>query len=96
MEIKHLTPAEKWERLTFADDFIFYKVLEKNLDFTQELLELLLDIKIDHIEQPAAQKDFKTDYFSKGARFDVYVKDGARRPVAVQEMHTHFLRVFSL
>ncbi len=73
----HLTPAQMWEQLTFADDFIFYKVLEKNLDFTQELLELLLDIKIDHIEQPIPQKDCKSNYFSKGARFDVYVKDTA-------------------
>ncbi len=91
METKHLTPAEKWERLTFADDFIFYKVLEKNLDFTQELLELLLDIKIDHIEQPAAQKDFKADYFSKGARFDVYVKDGTGRCFDIEIQTSHFL-----
>ena len=89
METKHLTPAEKWERLTFADDFIFYKVLEKNLDFTQELLELLLDIKIDHIEQPAAQKGFKTDYFSKGARFDVYVKDGTGRCFDIEIQTSH-------
>ncbi len=87
----HLTPAQMWEQLTFADDFIFYKVLEKNLDFTQELLELLLDIKIDHIEQPIPQKDCKSNYFSKGARFDVYVKDGTGRCFDIEIQTAHFL-----
>ncbi len=89
--LKPLTPAQKWEQLTFADDFIFYKVLEKNLDFTQELLELLLDIKIDHIEQPSPQKDCKPHYFSKGARFDVYVKDGTGRCFDIEIQTSHFL-----
>ena len=90
MSYTQLTPAQKWEQLTFADDFIFYKVLEKNLDFTQELLELLLDIKIDHIELSTAQKDCKVDYFSKGARFDVYVKDGTGRCFDIELQTSHF------
>ena len=60
MPEKHkLSPAEKWERLTFADDFIFCRVLEKNLDVTKEILELLLDIQIDRVELSSAQKTVK-------------------------------------
>ena len=40
---------------------------------------MLLGIKIDRIEQPLAEHALKTDYNSKGIRFDVYVKDGTGR-----------------
>ena len=43
----------------------------------KELLELLLDIKIDRLERPQSEKQFKTDFVSRGIRFDVYVKDTA-------------------
>ena len=53
---KHLTPAEKWERATLADNFIFCKVMTENPDLCKELLEMLLTIKIDRIEQPLAAR----------------------------------------
>ena len=91
MPEKHkLSPAEAWEKLTFADDFIFCKVLEKNLDFTKELLELLLNIQIDRVELSSAQKDCKSNYLSKGARFDVYVKDGTGRCFDIEIQTSHF------
>lgn len=90
MKSNHLTPAEKWEQLTFADDFVFCRILEKNPDVTKELLELLLDIKIERIEKPAAQKDCKTDYLSRGARFDVYVKDGTGRCFDIEIQTANF------
>ena len=89
-ETKNLSPAEKWEQLTFADDFIFCKVLEKNLDFTKELLELLLNIQIERVELSSAQKDCKSNYLSKGARFDVYVKDGTGRCFDIEIQTSHF------
>ena len=90
MPEKHkLSPAEKWERLTFADDFIFCRVLEKNLDVTKEILELLLDIQIDRVELSSAQKDCKTDYLRKGVRFDVYVKDGSGRCFDIEIQTSH-------
>ena len=49
---KNLTPLEKWERMTLADNFIFCKVMEENPEVCKELLEMLLDIKIDRIETP--------------------------------------------
>ena len=74
-EMHELTPAEKWERATLADNFIFCKVMTANPDLCKELLELLLNIKIERIEIPVAERSFKVDYDSKGIRFDVYVKD---------------------
>ena len=76
---KELTPLEKWNSLTLADNFIFCKVLEENPDVCKELLEMLLDIKIGRIERPKSEQAFKTDFDSRGIRLDVYVKDGTGR-----------------
>ena len=92
-EKKKMTLAEKWESLTFANNFIFCKVLEDNPDITKEILELLLDIQIDHIEQPASQKEFKVDFDSRGIRFDVYVKDGGGRSFDIEIQTSHFLNL---
>ncbi len=46
----NLTPAEKWENATIANNFIFYKVMHNNPDICKRLLEILLEIEIDHIE----------------------------------------------
>ncbi len=78
-EKTNLSPAEKWERLTFADNYIFCKVMETNPDVCKEMLELLLNIKIDRIEMPETERTMKTDFNSKGIRLDVYVKDGTGR-----------------
>ena len=87
---KTLTPAQRWERLTFADDYIFCRVLSQNLEITKELLEILLDIKIDHVEQAASQKENKVDFLSKGVRFDVYVKDGTGRCFDIEIQTSHY------
>ena len=84
-----LTPLEKWERLTFADNFIFCKVLEDNPDVCKELLELLLDIKIERIAQPVSERYFKTDFDSRGIRFDVYVKDENGRSFDIEIQTSH-------
>lgn len=77
-EIK-LSSAEKWEKLTFADNYIFCKVMETNPDVCKEMLELLLNIKIERIEIPKTEYTIKTDYDSRGIRLDVYVKDETGR-----------------
>ncbi len=68
-----------WDSLTFADNFIFCRVLEEHPEICQEILEMILGIKIDHVERPESEKQIKTDYHSHGIRFDVYVKDRAGR-----------------
>ena len=66
---------KKFEDLTFADHYIFEKVLHENQDICQELLERLLKIKIDHITYPEIEKTISPYYETKGVRLDVYVKD---------------------
>ncbi len=89
MQRHELTPAQKWERLTLADNFIFCKVLEDNPEVCRHLIEILLNIKIDRIEKPAAEKSLKTDFISHGIRFDVYVKDGNGRSFDIEIQTTH-------
>ena len=42
--------SEKWENLTFANNFIFYKVLRHNPEACKHIIEMLLDIKIEKME----------------------------------------------
>ena len=65
------------EELTFTDDFMFGYVLH-NPEICKELLEQLLQIKIDHVEYPKLQETINSYYDSKGVRLDVYVKDSNR------------------
>lgn len=76
---KKLTLAEKWEKLTFSDNYIFCKVMELNHDVCKEMLELLLNIEIERIEILESERTMKVDYDSKGIRLDVYVKDESGR-----------------
>jgi len=65
------------EELTFTDDFMFGHIMQ-NKEICTELLECLLNIKIDHIEYPELQKSLSAFYETKGVRLDVYVKDSDR------------------
>ena len=65
------TLEEKWEKATIANNFIFYKVMHNNPDVCKELLEILLQIKIDHIEMHT-EESVQIDYDKKGVRLDVY------------------------
>ena len=73
-EGKQLTPEEKWEKATIANNFIFYKVMRNHPDVCKELLEILLEMEIDHIEMHG-EKIIETDFDSKSIRLDVYAKD---------------------
>ena len=77
MEIKELTPEEKWNRATIANDFVFYKVMRDNPDVCQRLLEILLEIDIETISMNC-QEVIDIDWKSKGVRLDVYVKGSDR------------------
>ena len=62
-----------------AEVFFRLTYWEMNPDICNEKLELLLNIKIDRIEIPEAERAIKADYDSRGIRLDVYVKDGTGR-----------------
>lgn len=66
-----LTPEKKWEQATIANNFIFYKIMRNNPDVCKELLEILLEIKIDHIDM-RQEEEVAIDYGKKAIRLDVY------------------------
>ncbi|MBQ3800075.1 MAG: Rpn family recombination-promoting nuclease/putative transposase [Treponema sp.] len=59
-------------QLVFSDDFMFGAVMREP-DICKGVLELLLQVKIDHIEYPELQKSISPFYSKKGVRLDVYV-----------------------
>ena len=66
---------KEYEELCFTDDFMFCKVLSNNSELCQELLELVLGIKISRIELVEGQKSIEHTYDGRGIRLDVYVED---------------------
>ena len=74
------------EELTFTDDFMFGYVLH-NPEICKELLEQLLQIKIDHVEYPKLQETINSYYDSKGVRLDVYVKDSDKETKALMNFN---------
>lgn len=71
---KELTLSKQWEELTIANNFMFYKVMRNNPDICKELLEILLEFKIERIEM-LQEEEIYVDFGSKGVRLDVYAKD---------------------
>ena len=72
-DVKNLTPEEKWEQATIANNYIFYKVMHENPDICKELLEILLEMKIDRIEI-YQEKELLAEFGKKGIRMDVYAR----------------------
>ena len=70
-EMYEVSLDEKWKNATIANNFIFYKVMHNNPDVCKELLEILLEIKIDKIEMKQ-EETIEIDYGKKGVRLDVY------------------------
>lgn len=78
MENQHsMSPEEKWENATIANNFIFYKVMRNNPDTCKHLLEILLEIEIERIDI-YQEETIDVDYASKGIRLDVYVKSATQ------------------
>ena len=69
-----LTPEQKWEQATLADNFIFYKVMRNHPDACQHLIEILLNVKIEKMEMHN-EEVMDIDHDSKAIRLDVYIKD---------------------
>ncbi|WP_318662850.1 Rpn family recombination-promoting nuclease/putative transposase [Treponema sp.] len=63
-----------WHELGITDDFIFCKVMQ-NESICRQMLELLLNIKIDRLDYVQNQYSISPDYNSHSIRLDVYVKD---------------------
>ena len=66
--------AKKYEELTFHDDFMFSKILEKNPAMCRVLLELVLDHKVGDLAGVNREKPIQITANGKGVRFDVYAE----------------------
>ena len=67
--------SPSWEELTFANNFLFCKIMESEPELCRRILEVLLGIKISHLKAPQAEKTMYETLDSKSVRFDVYAKD---------------------
>ena len=65
---------DKWKSATLSNNFIFYKVMRDHIPACQKLIEMLLNIKIEHIELHT-EEVIEIDFGAKGIRLDVYITD---------------------
>lgn len=69
--------SKPWNELTFADNYIFCKVMLDE-ELCKKFIEILLGIKIAKIEYLNTENQIENYYDSRGVRLDVYVKDSDR------------------
>ncbi|MBO4403868.1 MAG: Rpn family recombination-promoting nuclease/putative transposase [Treponema sp.] len=74
---RKLTPEERWEKATLADNFIFYKVMRHHPDACRHLLEMLLNVRISRMEMHN-EETIDLDHDKKGIRLDIFVKEENR------------------
>lgn len=66
-----------YQELTFADDFMFCKVLVDNPELAIKLVEISTGRKVHHIVLLKDQYSISATYAGRGVRFDVYFEDDA-------------------
>ena len=69
--------SKPWNELTFADNYIFCKVMLDE-ELCKKFIEILLDISISKIEYLNTENLVENYYDSRGVRRDVYVMDSDR------------------
>ena len=58
--------------------------MSENLDICKEFLEMLLNIQIESISLAQPEKTLDVDFFAKGIRLDVFVKDETDRSYDIE------------
>ena len=76
---------EKWESLTFTDNFIFSHVMHDE-NICRQVVELILGVRIGKIHYLSAQDEHKTDPDSMRIIMDVFLRDENR--IITVEMQT--------
>ena len=82
--------AKRIEDLTFGDEYLFEEVM-KNKELCKLFIETFLEIPdIVDIEYVGAEESYKSSFWSKGVRFDIYIKgqDGVAYVVELQRADT--------
>lgn len=91
-ERKRKTRVKTYDELTFADDFMFCKIMENNEDICRELIELILDIKIKIVHDVRKQKPIEIIPDGKGIRLDVQmIGDDTVFNLEMQNVHKYDL-----
>ena len=80
--------AKSFDDLTFANDFMFCKVLTKRPDLLVELTELITGRKVKEIRNLEGQKSVRITHDGKGVIYDVYFEDGGEGTAYEIEMQT--------
>ena len=68
---------KEWKNATLANNFIFYKVMRHHQKECKQLIEMLLNIKIQKMEMHNEEM-MDIDFDSKSIRLDIYVKEEKR------------------
>lgn len=84
-----MTAIQKYEELGFTNDFMFSRIMQDQ-KICKPFLEMILDIKIDHIEYLESQKTIDLKIDAKSVRLDIFVDDG--KTVYNCEMQTSFFK----
>ena len=79
---------KSFKKLTLADRFIFYKVMQDR-ELCRRLLEIILDVEIERIEYLEGEKTIEVKKDAKGIRLDIYVKDEAATVYNVEMQAAH-------
>lgn len=74
----------KWLNATIQNNFLFSKTFEMFPDLCLQLLQFILNLKINKIEYPEREKVIEERTDSKGIRLDVYVTDDRNRSFDVE------------
>ena len=73
----NMTYFEKYEDISFTNNFAFCKVMQ-NEEICREVIETLLHIKVGKLKYKSFEKDFKLEPDKRGIRLDVYIADSNR------------------
>ena len=74
----------QWLDSTFKDNFIFSKTLELFPALCKQLIELILNINVKHIDFPEREKVIEIRTDSNGIRLDVFVEDDQNRSFDIE------------
>ena len=69
--------SEKYENISFTNNFAFCKVLQ-NEEICREFIETLLNIKVGKLKYKSLEKELKLEIDKRAVRLDVYVADSDR------------------
>ena len=63
-----------WESIGLSNDFLFGKIMRKPA-LCKRMLEIILGVKIDHLEYLESQKSIDEEWDARSIRLDIYVQD---------------------